>query len=962
MSANTRASLNVDPVALALKARMGIADRGPAAAALRELADRGLPTHPNAVLSDEQFSSLTGRARHGLRRFWQEAQRQQLRTNAVPAARHLGRQPKSIARPKTVDAVAWEITSVLSGNQGEYARRGLRLLDEHGLSTDLAVVLDVEQSKISAIRERIAVGELWSQAHRLGLRPDPAPPGMTDAPAQRCPPAVDDQAWEFARQLSATKAMRAREGLKKLALAGHATDLNVVIPVPVFLTLNSSQRWSLRALWDEAISRGQRNVPSITRDDLHVASLDLLGIDRTAVDQVPRLCRTGEQRPVRIWLQRLRDAGQPTDLDADLDTPAIREVFAELTGAAGRHNLYGGTAELSQLRGGLRHLYVGAVDAHLRSRGVPTFIAETRIYARGERADLTARLPVEDQDKVAAVSAHLLELNRRQQAGRLMPTAPSNKRYAKKRTESQGNSMNKLNALSSFLHHAAARELADLAGAAHIQSPWRIEAGLLVLVTPENVADWVYLGCKSDGSKKRAVTMTKQGADFCRLLERAEEAKNPLLPQQRRLAIQAALRRFEADEELNVEPDANWGALSGGAAYADFDDTGKWFPTLDELDAGVSRLKTRYLNARQRRDEGRGTRLQGWRAARDHVLAYGALVCMWRVDTACTIDLARLAPDPRTGRKRWSDGSIHIRAGARAKQSGSRSYFVPDLLIPAEIVELIEALLKLEGRSLEHPLAEGEVPVHLRKGERWGNDRLLEGDRFVIPLFRKHPDAPNGLGYIGIGGSLSKSLLAMGFDAINPHTMRAAGAILWRFLRDGSYASIMRLGLWSDERTLVRCYARLSDYDLDAEIARRSQSEYKSPPSATALTGALDEAHRKALEIRTKANATPLEFAAAARVLHATATALERAAGKTPIVSASPSRLRDAADDARVDTLVRALVPGGLNEFLGYDVIADPKAKREKPYLADRRVLGRLREEMARSARKAAGPAHKKIA
>ncbi len=939
----------IDPASVALIGQMASDDRSSARAALREVAAHGWPTDPNVELIEDQLKSLTRKTRYGLRRFWKAAVAAQLRTNPLPPI-HPGRPMTISERPPNVDVQAWALASALAGNQAEYARRGLLSLAARGIATDLAFVPTVAQITRLRLEQRIAVTELWSEAHRRGLRAEPAPAQMAAAPLPPPPAGIDAAAWVLAQGLLGARPGSAHDALRALARAGHPTHLDAVIKVEVFVTLSKRQRWALRTLWDAAIGRGLRSAPSITAADLHLKRQDLTGIDRAMVEHLKHLCDGTDQRGVRIWLRTLRDAGLPTDHDADLDTPEVRAIFTDLTDRASKHELYRGTDELFELRAGLRHLYMGAAAAGLRSRPVPTYIAKPLLYARGERASLFARLPATDQAKIDLLREHLLELNRIQQASRSLPIRRS--RYAKKRTEAQGNSKSKLDALSSFLHHAAEWELEDLArahgsGDAPAPSPWRIEAGFLALATPEHVARWAYRGHKPDGTPKAPATSEKHAANFLRLLERSEEARIALLPAARRQEIAGELQRFRVEEEWNVPQDTDWTSITGDPGDDDLDDTGKWFPTLAELASGIARLKARYDNAQQRHGAGRGTARQFWRATRDYVLAYGALICMWRVDTAATIDLARLTPDPQTRRKRWRDGSIHIRSGARAKQSGNRSYFVPDLLIPSEIVDLIEMLLQLEGRSLEHPLAPGEASVRLSTDDRWGRDRLLEGERVVIPLFRKEPDAPGALQYGGVSGSLGHSLLAMGWDAINPHTLRAGGAIEWRYVRDRSYAAIMRLGLWSDERTLKRCYARLGNEDLDAEIARGAESTHVSPADATALIGALDEAHKKALEIRTKANATPVELVAAARVLHATAVTLERAAGVTT-VDASPSRFRDPAHYGLVDQLVRSLVPGGLNEFLQYEVIADPTAKRATAPRSDGRILRRLREEMAR--------------
>lgn len=158
----------------------------------------------------------------------------------------------------------------------------------------------------------------------------------------------------------------------------------------------------------------------------------------------------------------------------------------------------------------------------------------------------------------------------------------------------------------------------------------------------------------------------------------------------------------------------------------------------------------------------------------------------------------------------------------------------------------------------------------------------------------------------------------------------------------------MRLGQWTDEKTLTRCYAHLNDEDVDAEIARGGDA-LTPTASPSQLAAALDEAHRKALEIRGKNAPTPMELAAAARVLQNTAAALEHAAGMRR--AAAPSKFRDPAHYAQVDQKLRAVCSdgSGLNELLGYEVLADPKAERARPPAQSRRTLARLRARIARS-------------
>jgi hypothetical protein len=915
--------------------------------ALTGLATRGWPTALETTPTVPQFLALTARQRLGLRRLWEEAVRRGQRTQPIPT-----RAAYAEVGPPHIDAAAWALTMVRTTAAKRAsawnARGALKALAARGLRTDLDATLTREQISALSKEHRLALWKLWCDARERGLRVAPLPPGMIEIEGR--PPEVDEVVWNLATQLRGSRAKEAQIALRALAFAGQPTALDVALPTRVFVTLQSNARWALRRLWEEAIARG---LPVAAQPDLLSEWLyrqDLEGVDRDAVAMVRRVCKTTHSQPAWIWLRELRNAGVPTDLNVDLEAPAMRALLDVLLNKAAHRELYGGTSQLGDFRGMLRRLYAAASAAGLRTRPLPGMLSVGAKHRKGSGAALEARLPSEDRARLQRVVAHLRELARRQQGGRML-RAPTPKGEMRP-TESQSNGKVKLNALRSFLHHAAEWELDDLrndptlASDPERTSPWRIENGLTALLTPANVARWAYQGHKSDGSPKKPNTSTRHHWALVRLLERAAKAGHPLVPSARISAIAEELNRFRVEEEWNVAPEDS---LGGGDAD-DFEETGKWFPTLEQLRTGIARLHQRYEDAKIAREQ-HGAFKEFWRATRDFVLAYSAFICMWRVDTAATIDLSRLARDPQTRQIRWRDGSIHVRSGARAKQSGNRSYYVKDLLIPGEVVDLIEILLTLEGRSLEHPLRPGEAIVELAVGDNWGGDELLDEARTVIPLFRREPDAPAALQYSGAQKSLARSLLAMHWDAINAHTMRAAGAIEWRFVRGRSLAAIMRLGLWSREETLNRCYAHLSNEDLDNEIARGAPAMAARATSGSAqLMGALDEAQKKAIELRLKPNPTAFELSAAARVLRSTAKALSHAAGEA---AAEPllSKFREAADYQRVDAALRPLYAGGLSQLLGFEVLPDMKAKRATPPRSDRRMLVRLREEMARSAR-----------
>jgi hypothetical protein len=158
---------------------------------------------------------------------------------------------------------------------------------------------------------------------------------------------------------------------------------------------------------------------------------------------------------------------------------------------------------------------------------------------------------------------------------------------------------------------------------------------------------------------------------------------------------------------------------------------------------------------------------------------------------------------------------------ARAKNSAGDWYpFVPALILPPNVLRYIEKLLTFEGRSLTNPLRAGESPVHLAatKHDHWGHDPILDGTLTVAPIFRKHPDAPEGLGYGGVKEVLKSQLRELGFGATNPHVLRSAGAIYWRFIQNMREDLVMTLGLWEDAEALRENYARLSEADKRADM------------------------------------------------------------------------------------------------------------------------------------------------
>lgn len=249
----------------------------------------------------------------------------------------------------------------------------------------------------------------------------------------------------------------------------------------------------------------------------------------------------------------------------------------------------------------------------------------------------------------------------------------------------------------------------------------------------------------------------------------------------------------------------------------------KWYPDLDQVKLAITALEDQIVRADLQHDRGLVSDKRHWLNVRDATMTLCALYCMWRDDTVATISLGHLRRDPMTGSVVDEDGFAVIEKIARAKDSSGQWYpFVPELILPPNVVRLIEALLKLEGRSMAQPLKPGEEPIRLSAsaGDHWGNDPVMDGELVVVPLFRKDPDRPQGLGYGAIQDVLEGQLEHLQFGATNPHTLRATGAIYWTFIQEMPEDLVMTLGLWHEPKTLNDCYAHLGQRDRRARMAR----------------------------------------------------------------------------------------------------------------------------------------------
>lgn len=722
------------------------------------------------------------------------------------------------------------------------------------------------------------------------------------------PPGVDAATWEFAGRLPKSTSASARATLEVLAKRGEPTSLNAEMTMSSLRAIGDQHRYVLRKLRQAARDAGLRSelIPRLPT----VAQLEhARGIDPATAEWLRLNSRAGSlgfyAREAWWWLRQLADHGLPTDLDIDLEEPRVRSFLEQLFAQAEQGvlgNLPGHGRQLWRLRATLRNLYQAATEAGPRSRPLPAAIAHVRNF-RGSTKRLRSRLPEPDRRRLERLFDLFDALTADQQAGKTQT------RGRRKNTMAQGTRDRYSSCLNSLLAHA-------------LDAGWSYT--LDKILTPEHVLEWAMQGHKADGSPMSKNEPGQRQTLLRGLLQRALDLEASLVDEDRVRQIVRALKDHRGF--ANVE------GRSRGQAEDD-----KFIPTQHQILNGFAIVNERIDRARVRYQNHQMTRMQYWRKLQDWAFFHLRLLGMWRNDTSTTIDLLLAKRDPETG--------TVIVDGVRAKEVDDH-YTVKIALLP-RMVDYVEELLTFEGRSIERPLREGERPQHLRAerrtglglgqvrlepGDRWGRDVLKTEDIYAAPLFRRHPDRPEGLSYRQIETKSRRILSRIGWFQATPHTFRVAGAIYWRMLH-WDYEAIMRLGHWKDLKTLLECYAKLNEKDSLAAMAALAPSERLHSPA--------DQKNRRRAAIAQISQVTNgllltndphlIEFERAASKIRESVNEIDRAnaaaRGKEWVAPQVP--LLDEREVIRVDEALRGdRHPGGMKDVLGRDVFPSDRATR----------------------------------
>lgn len=754
---------------------------------------------------------------------------------------------------------------------------------------------------------------------------------------------IDPAAWEEAGRLQPSRLSAARSGLRALADAGHPTDLNCVVNVRVFAKLTHYQRIGLRTLWVAVTPRLRQNLLpyGVTAD----MSQQIQGIDVQTVNWVREAHRTRrlqkfEGTAVWYWLGQLAKQQLPTDLETDFDDPVIGQLLAQAMRDAANDELAIGprVQKLHWFRRALRNLYSLAREDDLRTAEVPAVLLLERQPGRGARERVAAKLPAADRERLEQVFARLEDLVADHQAGRAesfrgprggrMTTAPA-----------QGTTKTTVSALYAFLYHADAQGW----------TPYQLED----LLTSQRVIHWAWESRTPSGDDPRRSVAEKRWPDLKRLLRLAEDAGEPLIPTARIQDIDKAVNECSRPKRIR-------------ARSRDDDDRSdyKFFPTRKQIDQAIAVIEEKYLRTKTLYDGGHGTAsyFQMWEALQLRTLFHGFLICMWRKDTACTIDLLKLRQDSVTKSPVRPDGSALVR-GARAKEVAGEYYV--ELQLPGLFLDYARELLEFEGRSLEQPLRTGEKPQHLRArvveqqggkrrvvcvGDRWGRDQLLIEDLKVAPLFRARPHAPDGHSYEQMERRMRWILKEIGWPQAVPHSLRVMGALWWKF-RGVDYDEIMELGRWRDVQTLLRCYAHLNKEDRRARVAAAAPSQVITAGQAARdrREAALRRLQRAALDLAFAEDPELLEFERFTRSAQSDLDDIVRANAAARGQTWQPPRPARTTleEDLRADEHLKAghAVPGGLAELYGRDILASDAMKRDR---AQDRETGPLPQRLRR--------------
>ena len=513
------------------------------------------------------------------------------------------------------------------------------------------------------------------------------------------------------------------------------------------------------------------------------------------------LLRNCQITDARDWLRSCVDAGVSTSLDADFDEPKMAKLLElQLTYACfpglKRTRLY----HIEHLRHGLRIYYFAAQPQFaLRTRPVPPVATVIARRCPVSAAQARAMLPADEQQKLKRIDEMIRACAVRQWTGRRAKLRLGEDGRRHKATVSLSHGEQLIDTMNDLLQHGAVSGV----------SPFTLDA----LLTKEHVVKFLYYSKRYDGGlfARRSIKNREWCLpDYIYRGRAGRPQAVELITPEREQEIRAAIKKEQA------HADEWWAAPDELSNSGD----SKFYPTLDQVRLAITALEEEIALAEDALARGRMTRKRAWRQIRDAVMTLCAIYGMWRVDTVATISLLQIRRDPVTLAVTDRNGFLTIENIVRAKNTKGDWYpFVPALVLPANAVALIEKLLKLEGRSLAQPLKPGEQPVRLKAGQKWGANRIPQGELTVVPLFRKHPDRPEGLGHTAIRVCLMKSLMRRHFGATNPHTLRSTGAIYWTFIQQMPEHLVMQLGLWEDVTTLRENYARITEADKVAAMA-----------------------------------------------------------------------------------------------------------------------------------------------
>lgn len=732
------------------------------------------------------------------------------------------------------------------------------------------------------------------------------------------PSSVDSTAWELAGVLPSQVSSAARSALVLLAHLGQSTDLNCEIDVRALRQLSYRDRWSLRRLWKLGIERGFRIRPvpgPVTRYSTVAAE----GIDSATVAFVRDNSGALSTHVSWIWywLRELVRHGLPTSLDVDLEVGPVADLWQELFIKASRDMLDGPhpDSQLTKLKSALRALYARASDREARRRPVPHAIADS-YDLRGNTARLRSLLPIADQERLQLLFDELHARAALQQAGRWQ------RRGRWKDTRAPTTLHGYQFIVNALIAHA-------------IGAGWKLE--LDELLACGHLVEFVRRGHRKEGSPMHPFEPKRRRRLLAGLFQMAIEVDQPLL-------------NLKGIDELNA-------ALDGDRKPANVERRAeskrtKFIPTREQLRDAIDLIEEDYRRAVIKYRSHRISKGAFHRALQRRTMFQLSFRGMWRNDTAATINLLRARRD--------ASGCLLV-DGVRAKETGDDHHV--QIVLPPEMVDFLEELLAFEGRTIEEPLPDRVGPERLRAeyaevrnghrvvvraGDRWGHDRLMNDDLAVANIWRRHPDSVEGMSYGQVVAMRDRIIRRIGWFGATSHTFRSAGALYWR-MRGWSDEQIMRLGLWRDRRTLLECYARLSEKDQLIELAALAPSSHGRGGKAVSdrRRSALREIQHVATEILFNEEKSLSEYERVASALRRSvdtvdqANAVERGKAWTP-----PEVPRVSADDLiAIDEVLRAATgySGGLRELLRRDVLASERtATSRRAAVAEARPSARV--------------------